>query len=249
VAIVCRTRERGERALGEIARRAGRDAVSLFVADLSSQRAVRTVAAELRAALPRIDVLVNNAGLALRDRIPTQDGLETTFAVNHLAPFLLTRLLEPTLAASAPARVVTVSSEAHRWGTMRFDDLMGAQRYDGWKAYAQSKLANVLFTYELARRLQGQGVTANCLHPGLVGTAFASRGPTAIRILARLARPFLRSPAKGAATSVYLAASPEVAEVTGGYFTGRRARRSSRESYDPAVAARLWQMSEQLTGA
>jgi NAD(P)-dependent dehydrogenase (short-subunit alcohol dehydrogenase family) len=249
VAVVCRTRERGEQALAEIRRRSGRDAVSLFVADLSSRRAVRTVAAELRAALPRIDVLVNNAGLALRDRIPTEDGLETTFAVNHLAPFLLTRLLEPTLVASAPARVVTVSSEAHRWGTIRFDDLMGARRYDGWKAYAQSKLANVLFTYELARRLDGTGVTANCLHPGLVGTAFASRGPTAIRILARLARPFLRSPAKGAATSVYLATSPEVATVTGRYFAGRRARRTSRESYDRAVAARLWETSEQLTGA
>ena len=161
---------------------------------------------------------------------------------------MLTRLLEPTLVASAPARVVTVSSEAHRWGTMRFDDLMGARRYDGWKAYAQSKLANVLFTYELARRLQGTGVTANCLHPGLVGTAFASRGPTAIRILARLARPFLRAPAKGAATSVYLASSPQVAGVTGRYFAGPRARRSSRESYDPAVATRLWQVSEQLTG-
>jgi NAD(P)-dependent dehydrogenase (short-subunit alcohol dehydrogenase family) len=246
VAVVCRTRERGEPALAEIRRRSGRDSVSLFVADLASRRAVRTVAAELRAALPRIDVLVNNAGLALRDRIPTEDGLETTFAVNHLAPFLLTRLLESTLRASAPARVVTVSSEAHRWGTMRFDDLMGTGRYDGWKAYAQSKLANVLFTYELARRLEGSGVTANCLHPGLVGTAFASRGPTAIRILARLARPLLRSPAKGAATSVYLASSPEVAAVSGRYFAGRRARRTSRESYDRGVAARLWQASEQL---
>ena len=248
VAVVCRTRERGERAREEIARRSASDAVTLFVADLSSRRAVRTVAAELRVALPRIDVLVNNAGLALRDRIPTEDGLETTFAVNHLAPFLLTRLLEPTLVASAPARVVTVSSEAHRWGTMRFDDLMGARRYDGWKAYAQSKLANVLFTYELARRLEGTGVTANCLHPGLVGTAFASRGPITIRILSRLARPFLRSPASGAVTSVYLASSREVARVTGGYFAGRRARRSSRESYDRAVAAQLWQASEQLTG-
>jgi NAD(P)-dependent dehydrogenase (short-subunit alcohol dehydrogenase family) len=248
VAVVCRTRDRGERALDEIRRRAGRGPVSLFVADLSARAAVRTVAAELRAALPRIDVLVNNAGLALRDRIVTEDGFENTFAVNHLAGFLLTRLLEPTLVASAPARVVTVSSEAHRWGTIRFDDLMGERTYDGWKAYAQSKLANVLFTYELARRLQGTGVTANCLHPGLVGTAFASRGPTAIRFLSRLARPFLRSPANGAATSVYLASSPEVAALSGQYFAGRRARRSSKASYDPAVAARLWEVSERLAG-
>jgi len=136
---------------------------------------IRAVAAELQAALPRIDVLVNNAGLALRDRLVTEDGFENTFAVNHLAYFLLTRLLQPTLLASAPARVVNVSSEAHRWGSIRFDDLMGEVAYDGWKAYAQSKLANVLFTYELARRLDGTGVTANCLHPGLVGTAFARK--------------------------------------------------------------------------
>jgi retinol dehydrogenase 14 len=248
VAVVCRTRDRGEAALAEIRRRAGHDAVSLFVADLSSQRAIRTVAAELRAALPRIDVLVNNAGLALRDRLVTEDGFENTFAVNHLAPFLLTRLLQPTLLASAPARVINVSSEAHRWGSIRFDDLMGEATYDGWKAYAQSKLANVLFTYELARRLDGTGVTANCLHPGLVGTAFASRGPSLIRILSRLARPLLRSPASGAATSVYLASAPEVATVTGRYFAGRRARRSSRASYDRALAARLWGVSERLVG-
>ena len=248
VAVVCRTRDRGERALAEIRRRSGHAAVSLFVADLASPRAVRAVAAELQAALPRIDVLVNNAGLALRDRIPTEDGFETTFSVNHLACFLLTRLLQPTLVASAPARVVTVSSEAHRWGAIRFDDLMGERTYDGWKAYAQSKLANILFTYELARRLEGTGVTANCLHPGLVGTAFASRGPTTIRILSRLARPFLRSPAKGATTSVYLASAAEVATVSGQYFAGRRARRSSKASYDRAVAARLWEASERLAG-
>lgn len=248
VALVCRTRDRGEAALAEIRRRAGHDAVSLFVADLSSQRAIRAVATELQAALPRIDVLVNNAGLALRDRLLTEDGFENTFAVNHLAYFLLTRLLQPTLLASAPARVVNVSSEAHRWGSIHFDDLMGEAAYDGWKAYAQSKLANVLFTYELARRLDGTGVTANCLHPGLVGTAFASRGPALIRILSRLARPLLRSPANGAATSVYLASAPDVARVTGQYFAGRRARRSSQASYDRALAARLWGVSERLVG-
>jgi NAD(P)-dependent dehydrogenase (short-subunit alcohol dehydrogenase family) len=248
VAVVCRTRDRGERALAEIRQRSGNATVALFVADLSSRRAVETVAAELRAALPRIDTLVNNAGLALRDRVVTEDGLETTFAVNHLGHFLLTRRLEPTLRASAPARVVNVSSEAHRWGAIRFDDLMGARRYDGWRAYAQSKLANILFTYELARRLDGTGVTANCLHPGLVGTAFASRGPTTIRILSRLARPLLRSPENGAATSIYLASSPEVAPVSGRYFAGRRPRRSSKASYDRVVAAKLWEVSERLVG-
>lgn len=248
VALVCRTRERGERALAEVTRRSGSGAVSLFVADLASPRAIRAVAAELDRALPRVNVLVNNAGLTLRERVVTAEGLETTFAVNHLGYFLLTRLLEPKLRASAPARVVNVASEAHRWGTLRFDDLMGARGYDGWKAYAQSKLANIVFTYELARRLEGTGVTANCLHPGLVATAFASDGPTTIRVLARLARPFLRSAARGASTSVYLASSPEVGGVSGRYFSGRRARRSSKASYDRAAAARLWEVSEALTG-
>jgi retinol dehydrogenase-14 len=247
VAIVCRTRESGERAVTEIRQRGLNPAVSLFVADLASLQAIRGLAAELDAALPRVDVLVNNAGLTLRERVLTPEGLETTFAVNHLAYFLLTRLLEPKLEASAPSRVVNVASNAHRWGTIRFDDLMGAKAYDGFKAYAQSKLANVVFTYELARRLQGTGVTANCLHPGFVATGFANAGPTTIHFLWRLGRRLLRSPAKGAATSIYLALSPEVAGVSGRYFVGRRASRSSKASYDEAVAGRLWRMSEELS--
>jgi retinol dehydrogenase 14 len=249
VAIVCRTREKGERALAEIRQRSHHPGLSLFVADLSSQRAVRQVAAELDAALPRVDVLLNNAGLIMGERILTADGLETTFAVNHLAYFLLARLLQPKLAASAPARIVNVASESHRVGTLRFDDLMGAKGYSGWKAYAQSKLANIVFTYELARRLQGTGVTVNCLHPGTIGSNFGNTGPAIIRALMRLGRPFLRSSASGAATSIYLASSGEVEGVSGRYFTGRRARRSSRASYDPAAAARLWEVSEALTTA
>lgn len=249
VAIVCRTREKGERTVTEIRQRGRNPAVALFVADLASPRAVRGLAAGLDDALPRVDVLVNNAGLTLRERVLTPEGLETTFAVNHLAYFLLTRLLEPKLVASAPSRVVNVASDAHRWGTLRFDDLMGAKAYDGWKAYAQSKLANIVFTYELARRLAGTGVTANCLHPGLVATGFANAGPTTIRVLSRLARPFLRSPARGAATSIYLASSPEVAGVSGRYFVGQRESRSSKASYDEAVAGRLWRVSEELTEA
>ena len=247
VAVVCRTREKGERALAEIGRRAPGAAVSLFVADLGSLRAVRGLAAELTAALPRIDVLVNNAGLTLRERVVTAEGLETTFAVNHLAYFLLTRLLWPRLVASAPSRVVNVASDAHRLGTLRFDDLMGARGYDGWRAYAQSKLANIVFTYELARRLDGTGVTANCLHPGVVSTGFANAGPTVIRVLSRIGRPFMRSPARGAETSIYLASSPAVAGVSGRYFVDQRERRSSRRSYDPPAATRLWQVSEELT--
>ena len=249
VAIVCRTAEKGEHTVAEIRRRSGKPDVLLFVADLSSQRAVRTLAAQLTGALPRLDVLVNNAGLIMRERVLTADGLETTFAVNHLAYFLLARLLEPTLRASAPARIVNVASRAHESGTLRFDNLMGTRAYDGWKAYAQSKLANIVFTYELARRLAGTGVTANCLHPGVVGTNFGSAGPSLIRFGIRFVRPFLLSSAKGAATSIYLASSPEVEGVSGKYFADRRERRSSDESYDPAVAARLWKVSEELTGA
>ncbi|HSE04819.1 MAG TPA: SDR family oxidoreductase [Methylomirabilota bacterium] len=249
VAVVCRTREKGERTVAEIKRRGPSSAVSLFVADLASLRAVRTLAAQIDDALPRVDVLVNNAGLTLRERVVTEEGLETTFVVNHLAHFLLTRLLEPKLVASAPSRVVNVASDAHRWGRLRFDDLMGTRAYDGWTAYAQSKLANIVFTYELARRLAGTGVTANCLHPGLVATGFANAGPTMIRILSRVARPFLRSAGKGAVTSIHLASAPELTGVSGRYFAGRRERRSSKASYDEATAARLWRVSEELTEA
>ena len=248
VAVVCRTPEKSEQAAGEIRRRSPGADVLPFAADLSSQRAVRTVAAQLAAALPRLNVLVNNAGLMLRERALTEDGIETTFAVNHLAYFLLERLLEPALVAGAPSRVVNVASRAHLSGTLRFDDLMGNDGYDGWQAYAQSKLANVVFTYELARRLAGTGVTANCLHPGVVGTNIGHAGPSWIRFGIKLVRPFLLSPARGAATSIHLASSPEVEGVTGKYFVGRREERTSAESYDRALAARLWKISEELTG-
>ena len=248
VAIVGRARDKGEHALAEIRQRSGGD-VDLFVADLGSQRAVRALAARLTAALPRVDVLVNNAGLILDQRVLTEDGLETTFAVNHIGYFLLSRLLEPKLCASAPARIVNLASGAHRGATIRFDDLMGARAYDGWRAYAQSKLANIVFTYELARRLAGTGVTANCLHPGAVATNFANAGPALIRLAVRIGRPFMKSPARGAATSIYLASSPEVEGVSGKYFVNRREARSSDESYDPEVAARLWKVSEELTAA
>jgi NAD(P)-dependent dehydrogenase (short-subunit alcohol dehydrogenase family) len=248
IAIVCRTRDKGERALAEIRQRSGGD-VALFVADFGSQRAVRALGARLGAALPRIDVLINNVGLIVGEHVLTGDGLETTFAVNHIGYFLLTRLLEPRLVASAPARVVNVSSRAHHSGTIRFDDLMGARRYDGWKAYAQSKLANIVFTYELARRLAGSGVTVNCLHPGVVASNFGHAGPPLIRLGVRIARPFMKSSARGAETSIYLAVSPEVEGVSGRYFVNRRAVRSSDESYDQAVAVRLWKVSEELIAA
>jgi retinol dehydrogenase-14 len=248
VAVVCRTAEKSEQTVSEIKRRSPAADVLPFAADLSSQREVRTVAAQIAGALPRVSVLVNNAGLMLRERVLTEDGLEATFAVNHLAYFLLTRLLEPALVAGAPSRVVNVSSRAHLSGTMRFDDLMGSRAYDGWQAYAQSKLANVLFTYEHARRLAGTGVTTNCLHPGVVGTNIGHDGPLWIRFGIKLIRPFLLSPARGANTSIYLASSPAVDGVSGKYFVGRGEKRTSDESYDHVIAARLWKVSEELTG-
>lgn len=248
VGIVGRDRERTERVAAGIAGASGRD-VDVFVADMSAQAEVRRLAAEVLAAYPRLDVLVNNVGGYWAHRHVTADGLEHTFALNHLAPFLLTELLLDRLRASAPARVVTVSSGAQSMGRIDFDDLQGAVRYDGQKAYNQSKLANVLFTYELARRLEGSGVTANVLHPGVVRTAFGQEdGLRWMRLLLPVVRPFLKSPEQGAATSVHLASAPELAGVTGTYFANRQPKKSSPRSYDVDVARRLWDVSARLVG-
>jgi len=220
-----------------------------FVADLSSQSEVRRLAAEVRDALPRIDVLVNNVGGYWNTRRVTVDGLEHTFAVNHLAPFLLTGLLAERLRSSAPARVVTVASHAHAQGRIDFDDLQGERSYSGARSYNQSKLANVLFSYELARRWATTGVTANALHPGVVSTSFGAADPASVqRWLVPILRPLMKSPAKGAATSIHLASAPELERTTGRYFANLKAKRSSPQSYDEATAARLWQVSTQLSG-
>jgi retinol dehydrogenase 14 len=248
VAIVGRDHERAESAAREL-RASGGAQVDVLVADLSSQREVRRLADDVMRTFDRIDVLVNNVGGYWNTRHVTADGLERTFAVNHLAPFLLTNLLLDRLKRSSPARVVTVSSGAQAMGRIAFADLQGERSYSGQRAYNQSKLANVLFTYELARRLRGSSVTANVLHPGVVRTAFGAEDPaTAQRLLTRMARPFMKAPMKGAATSIYLASSPEVEGVTGRYFANARPKRSSTRSYDEVVAARLWQVSEELVG-
>lgn len=248
VAITGRDRRRAEDAAGEI-RAAGGGGVDVFVADLSSQAQVRRLAGEVLRCLPRIDVLVNNVGGYWNTRHVTADGLERTFALNHLAPFLLTGLLLDRLTQGAPARVVTVASGAQAMGRIDFDDLQGERSYSGSRAYDQSKLANVLFTYELARRLRGTGVTANALHPGVVSTSFGAEDPGRVqRLLVPFLRPFMKSPARGAATSIHLASAPAVALVSGRYFAGSRARRSSARSYDEDVAARLWAVSADLVG-
>jgi NAD(P)-dependent dehydrogenase (short-subunit alcohol dehydrogenase family) len=246
--IVGRDRRRAEAAAADIAAASGNPAVDVFTADMSAQAEVRRLAAEVLHTYPRLDVLVNNVGGFWATRHVTVDGLEHTFAVNHLAPFLLTNLLLGRLKESAPARVVTVSSGAQAMGRINFDDLQGEDGYSGQRAYNQSKLANVMFTYELARRLAGTGVTATVLHPGVVRTRFGAEDPSPIYRMLPLVRPFMKSPEKGAATSLYLASSPEVQDVTGRYFANGKPRTSSKLSYDTAAAARLWQVSERLVG-
>ena len=246
VVMVCRSRERGEAALTEIRRESGNDSVSLLLADLSSLASIRHLAADFKAKYPTLHVLVNNAGIIPRKRGVTEDGLETQFAVNHLAYFLLTNLLLDTLKASAPARVVNVSSQVHNGASIDFDDLQSKHSYRPTRVYAWTKLANVLFTYELARRLEGGHVTASCLHPGTVATnLLGDYLPSALRFVTKIVGI---SPEKGARTSLYLATSPEVEGVTGKYFVKQEAVQSSKASYDKTMASRLWQVSAELTG-
>lgn len=253
VLLTARNADKGRAAVAAIAERLhGEAAVQLVVFDLANLASVREGAAEILEQAPRLDVLVNNAGLVLTERAETVDGYEATFAINHLGPFLLTNLLLERLAGSTPARIVNVASTAHgaaRKG-MPFDDLQKTGRYRGMRVYGESKLANMLFTLELARRLAGRGVTANSLHPGTVRTGYGgdgdARGFLAFGI--KIASPFFLSPAKGARTSVYLASSPEVEGVSGEYFVKCKPRKPRAWARDPEAARRLWQVSEQLVG-
>jgi len=247
VVMVCRNPQKAERAMASIREKTGNDGLQLAIADLSVQASVRELAAKLLDRLPAIHVLVNNAGLIVAGRKETADGVETTFAVNHLAGFLLTDLLLERLQESAPARIVNVSSAAHQGGHIDFDDLEGRWKYSMWGAYGQSKLANVLFTYELARRLEGTRVTANGLHPGFVRSKFAHNNGLLARGLMLLASPAAISPKRGARTSIYLASSPEVEGVSGRYFASEKPARSNAESHDEATARRLWVVSEAMT--
>jgi retinol dehydrogenase 14 len=246
--ITGRDRGRTEEAAAEI-RAASGGQVDLFVADLSSQSEVRRLAEQVQQAYPRLDVLVNNVGGYWNTRYITADGLERTFALNYLAPFLLTNLLLDRLKQSAPARVVTVASNAHTTGRIDFDDLQGERSYSGSRAYSQSKLGNVLFTYELARRLAAGTVTANALHPGVVNTSFGAEDPGGVqRLFVPFVRPFLKTPVQGAATSIHQASSRDLEQVSGRYFANSKPKRSSKASYDQATATRLWQVSAELVG-
>jgi NAD(P)-dependent dehydrogenase (short-subunit alcohol dehydrogenase family) len=247
VLVAGRDAERAAATVERIRQRTG-GAAEYLLADLSSQQEVRRLAEAVCARHERLHVLVNNAGAVFTERRLSPDGLELTFALNHLAYFLLTGLLLDTLQASAPARIVNVASDAHQAATIDFDDLQAERGYSGFRVYGRSKLANLLFTYELARRLEGTGVTVNALHPGLVASRFATNLGGLARRLHPLARPFMLSPAQGARTIVYLASSPEVQGVTGRYFVSERDTTSSKASYDRAAAERLWQVSATLVG-
>jgi retinol dehydrogenase 12 len=249
VALISRNKERGEAALVEARAAAPGATIDLVIGDLGSLSATRALAAALLARYPAIHVLVNNAGLWMTERTLTSDGLETTFAVNHLAPFLLTNLLLERLVASAPARIVNVSSAGHRRGALDFDDLQAARGFGKIKAYCDSKLANVLFTRELAKRLEGKGVTVNALHPGVVRTNLGNNSSGVIRWVFEMAGPlFFKTPEQGARTSLHVATSPALDGVSGRYFKDSREVSPSRAARVDADAARLWQVSEELAG-
>jgi retinol dehydrogenase-14 len=246
--LVGRNREKGERVRNEIVQKTRNEDVHLYIADLSSQKDIRTLAEEIRTEYPRIDVLVNNAGGIFDTRMLTVDGIELTLALNHLASFLLTSLLIEMLRAAPAGRVVSVSSQAHQFGTLEFGDLGYEHGYNPMKSYARSKLLNILFTYELARQTAGTKITANTLHPGAVRTNFGKQLSGIAGFVFKHLDVFMRSPEKGAETVIWLASAPEVEGVSGRYFLDKKEIRSSKISYDVGVAQRLWEVSTEMTG-
>jgi len=245
--LVARSEARGESTRSRLREEAGAD-VALHLADLSSLADIRRVAEELLAACPRIDVLLNNAGVVNLSREVTVDGFETTFAVNHLAYFALTNLLLERLRESAPARIVNVASDAHKFGAIDLDDLQSEREYKAMRTYGRSKAANILFTVELARRLEGSGVTVNCLHPGAVATRLGKNNGWFGRVATAALSPFFLTPARGARTSIHVATAPELEAVSGRYFAKQCEASAQRHATDPESARRLWQESARLTG-
>ncbi len=250
VVFTARDPQRGQAALDEIRSRSGRDDVEVMALDLASLASVRRFASEFGTRFPRLDVLVNNAGLVLNSRRETEDGYEMTFQVNHLGPFLLTQLLRDQLVAGSPARVVNVASDAHKSARhgLRFDDLQTTKRYRGFSVYGRTKLANILFTRELARRWDGTGMSTNAVHPGFVASSFGRDGDTGRfgALVFPLLKPFALSPAQGAQTQVYVASAPELEGITGGYWVKSAPASPSRAAQDDDAARRLWEVSEQL---
>lgn len=248
VILVARNRGKGEAVRDEIRARSGNSNVEVMYADLSSQQAIRELAKAFKQQYQHLHVLVNNAGGIFFQHETTIDGFEMTFAVNHLAYFLLTNLLLDVLKASTPTRIINISSTVEQSGRINFDDLQYAKRYVGFSAYAQAKLATMLFTYELARRLEGTGVTVNAVRPGPVATNFGKNGKSLMNVILPLLFRFATSAEEGAQTAIYLASSPEVEGMTGKVFYHSKELRSSQRSYDVALQKRMWQVSEELTG-
>jgi len=248
VVLVGRSEARSQATVSQIRQQTANPSVDFLLADLSSQQEIRRLVREFESRYSRLDVLVNNAGAIMLSRRESVDGIEMTFALNHLAYFLLTNLLLDRLKSSAPARIVNVASNSHERAKLDFDDLQNRKRYWGFRAYAWSKLENILFSYELARRMEGTGVTVNALHPGLVGTNFLANNGALGRFLKMRVAIKGISPERGARTTIYLAASPEVETVSGRYFFKQREVPSSSASYDEDAALRLWQLSAELTG-
>jgi NAD(P)-dependent dehydrogenase (short-subunit alcohol dehydrogenase family) len=247
VAFTSRDRAKGERTLEEIRTASGNDALELYVGDLSSMAEVRRIALEVRAKHPKLDLLVNNAGGVFMEPQNTVDGFEYTFAFNHLSYFLITNLLLESLKAADHARVVSVSSSANYGGKIKWDDLEFSSRYSGFASYAQSKLMNILFANELARRLKGSGVTSNSLHPGLVSTGFGQNVKGILKEIVSFAvKRVGLTPEKGAETTLYLATSSEVSGVTGQFFDTKKQKRANSIAYDEAAQKRLWDLSEKL---
>jgi NAD(P)-dependent dehydrogenase (short-subunit alcohol dehydrogenase family) len=246
VVLLCRNKERGEEAQKDIREWSGNEKVHLLVADLASQAAIRKAVREFKQKFPSLRILINNAGIITRERILTSDGMETQLAINHLAPFLLTNLLLDTIKRSAPARIINVSAKIHHIAKLDLDNLQSENVYSPVQVYARTNIARNLFTLELSRRLEGTGVTANCLHPGVIRTQLAK--DFAPGIPSWMTRRFTMLPEQGAQTSLYLASSPAVTGVTGKYFNNKRIRRASRQSRDSDLAEKLWDISTRLTG-
>lgn len=248
VIIVSRNEEKCKNTIREIQQDIGKRALDYYVADLSSQKEIRDLVERFSQQYDSLDVLINNAGALFTSRKESANGIEMTLALNHLNYFLLTNLLLRHLRNASPARIINVASAAHQGATIDFDDLQKTKKYSGMNVYGQSKLANILFTYELDRRLQDEDISVNAMHPGFVGSKFGKNNGGLIKLAMSIMQIFARSPEEGADTAIYLASSPDVQRVSGKYFMDKRQKRSSEESYNEEVAKRLWEVSAELTG-
>jgi len=246
VIMVCRNKEKGQQALEEIVTKTKNQNLELIVADFSSQKEILRAANEIKTKYPIIDVLVNNAGAINETRTETVDGYETTFAVNHLGYFLFTKLLLDNLKSAPKARIINVASMAQQMGKLNFDDLQTKISYSPMKAYSLSKLANVIFTYELANRLKNSNITANCVHPGVVNTNFGNELKGVVKFIFKLFVPLMRDANKGAETSIWLATAPELEGVSGKYFADKKEKKTQPDSYKPEIQQKFWEVSEKM---